>query len=230
MKKLIQLLTVVIISIVISSCNGCRQIPANQTVLNSANYGKSWEKLDPDDIVPTCNMPGCYNLYLSNSPMGGELSSVQRVGKTGESAKVKMLYTYQWEIADHLKFITEAKELRGGGDYTSDAALEGIEGRLIDRNFHDISGPLLENESVRNFNQSAYEEKLNTAINNEMESKYGIRIFAISCVPEFGGQLEGALDDAQALDFYKSIGEEDLGRQILISRASAPKIYVDSKD
>ncbi len=208
-----------------SSCNGCRQIPANQIVLNSDNYGKTWTQLTANQTVPSCNMPGCYNLYLPATTMGGELSSIQRVGKTGESAKVKMLYTYMWEISDPLKFVTEAKELRGGGDYTSDASLEVIESRLIDRHFHDISARLLVDEDVKNFDQALFEGKLTPELNKDMD-KYGISITGVSAVPEFGEQLETALDAAQALEVYKSIGEEELGKQIIIQKAGATNINV----
>lgn len=215
-----------LIAVSLGSCNGCRQVPANQIVLNSDNYGKSWSVVT--GVVPHCNMPGCYNLYLPATTMGGELSSIQRVGKVGASAKVKMLYTYQWEIKDPIKFVTEAKELRGGGDYTSDSSLEFIEARLIDRKFHDMSGPLLESESVRNFDQSLYESRLLPVLNAEMD-KYGIVVTAISCVPEFGEFLETALDAAQALDFYRSVGEEALGREVIKNKAGAPQIVVEQK-
>lgn len=211
------------------SCNGCRQIPANQIVLNSDNYGKDWRQLGKSETVPACNMPGCFNLYLPATTMGGDLSSIQRVGKTGESAKVKMRYVYNWEIVDPILFVTEAKELRGGGDYTSDQALEVIEGRLIDRHFHDISSQLLVNESVLNFDQASYEAKLTPAINEDMKN-YGIKITGIGCVPEFGTQMETALDAAQALEVYKSIGEEQLGKEIIRATAGATKVNVTVED
>lgn len=207
----------------LSSCNGCRQIPANQVVLNSDNYGKNWRELNKNETVPACNLPGCYNLYLPATTMGGELSSTQRVGKTGEAAKVKMLYTYMWEIADPLRFVTEAKELRGGGDYTSDASLEIIESRLIDRHFHDISAKLLVDEDVKSFDQAKFEARLTPELNKDME-QYGVRITAVSVVPEFGEQLETALDAAQALEVYKSIGQEELGKDIIRAKAGATNI------
>ncbi|MFN7325848.1 MAG: SPFH domain-containing protein [Chitinophagales bacterium] len=207
----------------LAACNGCRQIPANQIVLNSDNYGKTWRELNKNETVPACRLPGCYNLYLPATTMGGELGSTQRVGKTGEAAKVKMLYTYMWEIADPLKFVTEAKELRGGGDYTSDASLEIIESRLIDRHFHDISAKLLVDEDVKSFDQARFEARLTPELNKDME-QYGVRITAVSVVPEFGEQLETALDAAQALEVYKSIGEEALGKDIIRAKAGATNL------
>jgi hypothetical protein len=210
--------------LLLASCNGCRQIPANQIVLNSGNYGKTWEVVT--GTVPSCNLPGCYNVYLPATVMVGDVSSIQRVGPTGESARVKMLYTYQWEISEPLSFIKEAKELKNG-DYTTDGSLEFIEGRLVDKHFHDISATLLVHESVRNFDQAAFEKKLITALNEDM-SRFGVRILNISVVPEFGKQLEEALDAASALDFYKSIGEEELGKEIIKQSAGAPKITIQN--
>lgn len=228
MKNFINLFLFSIV-ILASSCNGCRQIPANQIVLNSDNYGKDWRQLSKTETVPACNMPGCFNLYLPATTMGGDLVSKQRVGKTGESATVKMRYSYNWEISDPVLFVTEAKELRGGGDYTSDGALEVIEGRLIDRHFNDISGELLVNESVLKFDQAAYESKLTPAVNEDM-AKYGIKITGVSCVPEFGTQLETALDAASALEVYKSINEEQLGKEIIRATAGATKVQVTVED
>lgn len=207
-----------------SSCNGCQKIPANQIVLNSDNYGKDWRQLSSSETVPVCGMPGCYNVFLPATTMVGDLSSIQRVGKTGESARVKFLYTYQWEIQDPLAFIREAKELKNG-DYTTDGSLEGIENRLVDKHFHDVSAVLLVDESVRNFDQASFEKKLIQAINDDLK-KYGILITAASVVPEFGRFLEDALDAASALDFYKSIGEESLGREIIKQNAGATKVVV----
>lgn len=217
----------IIITIVLlfSSCNGCKKIPANQIVLNSNNYGKDWRQLESTETVPACNMPGCYNVYLPATTMVGGLSSIQRVGKTGESARVKFLYTYQWEIFDALLFIKEAKELKNG-DYTTDGSLEGIENRLVDKMFHDVSAELLIFESVRNFSQADFEKKLITSVNNIL-AKYGVIITAASVVPEFGRFLEDALDAASALDFYKSINEESLGREIIKQNAGAAKINVN---
>lgn len=214
-----------ILSVFMSSCNGCTKIPANQIVLNSENYGKDWRQLSSTETVPRCGMPGCYNVYLPATTMVGDLSSIQRVGPTGNSARVKFLYTYQWEIIEPLLFIKEAKELKNG-DYTTDGSLEGIENRLVDKQFHDVSAELLIHESVRNFDQPAYEKKL-IAATNEVLAKYGIRITGGSAVPEFGRFLEDALDAASALDFYKSIDEEELGREIIKQNAGAAKVNVN---
>lgn len=224
MRHLIKFLFIALL-FTVASCNGCRKIPANQFVLNSDNYGKDWRLLDPNETVPACNMAGCYNVYLPATTMVGDLSSIQRVGKTGESARVKFLYTYQWEISEPLLFIREAKELKDG-DYTTDGSLEGIENRLVDKHFHDISAILLVNESVRNFDQASFEKKLVDAINEDLK-KFGIKITASSVVPEFGRFLEDALDAASALDFYKSIGEENLGREIIKENAGASKVTVN---
>lgn len=224
MKLLINLFFIFVTTFIIS-CNGCRKIPANQFVLNSENYGKEWKLLGADETVPACNMAGCYNVYLPATTMVGDLSSIQRVGKTGESARVKFLFTYQWEIVEPLLFIKEAKELKDG-DYTSDGSLEGIENRLIDKHFHDRAAELLVEESVRNFDQAYFEKKLLVSINDDLK-KYGVAISAASVVPEFGRFLEDALDAATALDFYKSIGEESLGREIIKQNAGASKVIVN---
>lgn len=215
---------ITIVLLLFSSCNGCQKIPANQMVLNSDNYGKEWRQLASTETVPRCNMPGCYNVYLPATTMGGELGSIQRVGETGKSAQVKMLYTYMWEIRDPLAFIKEAKEIRNG-DYTTDGSLEVIESRLIDRHFHEISARLLVNEDVKKFDQAMFESKLAPELNKDME-KYGILITGISVVPQFGEQLETALDAAQALEVYKSIGEEQLGKEIIKEKAGATIINV----
>lgn len=217
---------IIAIALFVASCNGCRQIPANQIVLNSDNYGKTWRVLNPNETVPACSLPGCYNVYLPASVMVGDVTSIQRVGKTGESARVKMLYSYQWEIEDAQKFITEAKELKKGGDYTSDGSLEFIEGRLIDKHFHDISAVLLVEEDVKNFDQAGFEKKFVPAMNDDL-ARFGIKILNISVVPEFGEQLETALDAAQALEVYRSIGEEELGKRIIQEKAGAPVINLN---
>lgn len=223
--KLTFLLTIILL---MSSCNGCRQIPANQYVLNTDDYGKTWNLLKSTQTVPSCNMPGCHNVYLPATVMVGDVTSIQRVGKTGESARVKMLYTYQWEISDPLLFIKEAKELKGG-DYTTDGSLEFIEGRLVDKHFHDISATLLVDEDVKNFDQANFEKKLVPVLNEDL-AKFGIRILNISVVPEFGEQLETALDAAQALEVYKSIGEVELGKDIIKAKAGATTITVKDKE
>ena len=217
----------ILIASLFSSCNGCRQIPANQYVLNSENYGKEWTQLTSKQTVPSCNLPGCYNIYLPATIMVGDVESIQRVGKTGESARVKMLYTYQWQISDPLLFIKEAKELKNG-DYTTDGSLEFIEGRLIDKHFHDISATMLVDEDVKNFDQALFEKKLTPNLNKDL-SQFGIEILNTSVVPVFGEQLETALDAAQALEVYKSIGQLELGKEIIKAKAGASTISTTIK-
>jgi len=214
--------------LLLTSCNGCEKIPANQIVLNTDNYGQSWRVLGKDETVPKCAMAGCYNIKLPATTMTGGLNSIQRIGKPGGSAKVNMLYSYMWEISDPLMFIQEAKELRGGGDYLTDESLEGVENRMLDKVFHDVSAEILDEEDVIHFDPSIFELKLNNQVNENIR-KYGVRITAISVVPEFGEQLETALDAAQALELYKSINQEELGKKIIEAKAGATTINFDKK-
>lgn len=207
------------------SCNGCEKIPANQIVLNTDNYGQSWRILGKNETVPRCHMAGCYNIKLPATTMTGGLNSIQRIGKPGSSAKVNMLYSYMWEISDPLAFIAEAKELRGGGDYLTDESLEGVENRMLDKIFHDISAEILDEEDVIHFDPALFELRLTNAV-NEAARKYGVRITAVSVVPEFGDQLETALDAAQALELYRSIDEAELGKEIIKAKAGATNITI----
>lgn len=209
------------------SCNGCEKIPANQIVLNTDNYGQSWRILGKNETVPQCHMAGCYNIKLPATTMTGGLNSIQRIGKPGGSAKVNMLYSYMWEISDPLAFIAEAKELRGGGDYLTDESLEGVENRMLDKIFHDISAEILDEEDVIHFDPALFELRLTAAV-NESARKYGVRITAVSVVPEFGDQLETALDAAQALELYRSINEEELGKEVIKAKAGATQINIGS--
>lgn len=221
--KIIQILFFVCIAVVLSNCNGCQKIPANKYVLNSQDYGKTWHQLNGNETVPQCNLPGCYNVYLPATVMVGDMSSIQRIGAVGQSAKAKFFITYQWEIADPNLFIREAKELKDG-DYTSDGSLEFIEGRLVDKHFHDIMGPILQKEpSVKDFDAAAFEKSFLPIINEDMKN-FGIRILNCSFVVEFGPQLETAIDVAQALEFYESIGEKELGRDVIKNQAGATKV------
>jgi len=219
-----------VILFVVSSCNGCKQIPANQFVLNSDDYGKTWRQLGPNETVPACRAMGCYNIYLPGSTMTGDLRSKQRIGAPGKGAIAKFLITYQWEIYDPLLFIKEAKELRKSGDYTSDSSLEVIEARLIDKHFHDLMGPLLTQETnVKDFDAGVFEKKFNPILNEDL-AKFGIKAFGLSFVVEFGPQLETAIDVAQALEFYEAIGELPLGREVIQRQAGATKVNVTVED
>lgn len=210
----------------LSSCNGCQKVPANKFVLNSENYGKNWRTLGPDETVPKCRMAGCYNVFLPATVMVGDLSSIQRIGAAGKSAKAKFFITYQWEISDPLLFVKEAKELKDG-DYTNDGSLEFIEGRLVDKHFHDLMGPILTKEpSVKDFDAVIFERIFLSIINEDLK-KFGINILNTSFVVEFGPQLETAIDVAQALEFYESIGEKELGRDVITQQAGATKVNVE---
>lgn len=228
MKNFINLILFSIV-ILASSCNGCQKIPANKYVLNSDNYGKEWRQLGSTETVPRCNMPGCYNVYLPATVMVGELGSTQRIGAPGKSAKAKFLITYQWEISDPLSFIKEAKELKDG-DYSTDGSLEFIEGRLVDKHFHDILGPRLAQETnVKDFDAVTFEKTFLPIINEDL-NKFGIKILNLSFVVEFGPQLETAIDVAQALEFYESINEKELGREVIRQQAGATKVQVTVED
>ena len=219
-----------VILFVVSSCNGCKQIPANQVVLNSDDYGKTWRQLRNNETVPACRTMGCYNVYLPASTMTGELTTKQRIGAPGKGAIAYFKVTYLWEISDFLLFMTEAKELKKGGDYTSDSSLEIIESRLIDRHIVTAMGPVLAKEqNVKDFDAGVFGTNFEPVINKDLD-KYGIKITGTLFVAEYGPQLEMAIDAAQALEMYDAIGEPALGRELMKAQAGATKVNVTVED
>lgn len=229
MKFLTNILLSVIL-LVVSSCNGCKQIPANQVVLTTNDYGKTWRQLASTETVPAYATNSGRNVYLPLSTMTGELKTKQRIGAPGKGAIAYFKVTYLWEISDFLLFMTEAKELAKGGDYTSDSSLEGIESRLIDRHIVTAMGPVLAKEpNVKDFDAGVFGTNFEPVINEDL-SKYGIKITGSLFVAEYGAQLEMAIDAAQALEMYDAIGEPALGRELMKAQAGATKVNVTVED
>lgn len=229
--KIIQTLAIAAISLMFIS--GCNYAKSNQKVLISEDCGMSWKEVSAGDAVPKGTMNRCFmKIVIPNFPMQGEASFVTNLA---ERVRVISHIDYDYSISNGLKFIREAKSLgTANADADSDAALnneafEGAENRVIDKRIRDVAKAMFLKEDIIELDQAELENKLSEQCNKILEP-YGIVLNFITLTFDTDAQTRQAIDVATAMKIYKSKDLEELGKQVIIARAGANQITVESGD
>jgi hypothetical protein len=155
--------------------------------------------------------------------------------KTNFANKVKtnIDMDYEYEIIDPVKFITEAPYLAKtnseGDDISSNnSRFESAENSIIDKRIKDIARDLLLNIDIVEFDQSEFEDTLQTQVNNALSDR-GVRINYLSFVPTPSEQTEQAIDVATAMKIYESKNLQEVGKQVIANKAGATRVEMNVK-
>ena len=225
-----QILFVLGVASMLLTLQSCDKSQANVRTLISNDCGVTWEIIPAGQTIPK-RLTACeLKTTIPGAPMTGESHF-----KTNFANKVKtnIDMDYEYEIIDPVKFITEAPYLaksNSDGDEVSmdNSRFESAENSIIDKRIKDIARDLLLNIDIVEFDQSEFEDTLQTQVNKAL-SERGVHINFLSFVPTPSEQTEQAIDVATAMKIYESKGLVEIGKQVIANKAGAAKIEMNVK-
>lgn len=225
-----QILFVLGVASMLLTLQSCEKSQANVRTLISNDCGVTWEIIPAGQTIPK-RLTACeLKTTIPGAPMTGESHF-----KTNFANKVKtnIDMDYEYEIIDPVKFITEApylaKSNSDADDVSSDPSrFESAENSIIDKRIKDIARDLLLNIDIVEFDQSEFEDTLQTQVNKALSDR-GVHINYLSFVPTPSEQTEQAIDVATAMKIYESKGLMEIGKQVIANKAGAAKIEMNVK-
>ena len=222
MKKI---LSVLAISLTLLTFQSCERSQANVRTLISNDCGVTWELIPAGQTIPKRMLACELKTTIPGSPMTGESHF-----KTNFANKVKtnIDMDYEYEIIDPVKFITEAPYLAKTNSESDEVSadnsrFESAENSIIDKRIKDIARELLLDIDIVEFDQSEFEDTLQTQVNKSLASR-GVRINYLSFVPTPSEQTEQAIDVATAMKIYESKGLQEVGKQVIANKAGATRV------
>jgi hypothetical protein len=222
MKKI---LSVLAISLTLLTFQSCERSQANVRTLISNDCGVTWELIPAGQTIPKRMLACELKTTIPGSPMTGESHF-----KTNFANKVKtnIDMDYEYEIIDPVKFITEAPYLAKTNSESDEVSadnsrFESAENSIIDKRIKDIARELLLDIDIVEFDQSEFEDTLQTQVNKSLATR-GVRINYLSFVPTPSEQTEQAIDVATAMKIYESKGLQEVGRQVIANKAGATRV------
>ena len=225
-----QILFVLGVASMLLTLQSCEKSQANVRTLISNDCGVTWEIIPAGQTIPK-RLTACeLKTTIPGAPMTGESHF-----KTNFANKVKtnIDMDYEYEIIDPVKFITEAPYLAKSNSDADEVSMdnsrfESAENSIIDKRIKDIARDLLLNIDIVEFDQSEFEDTLQTQVNKAL-SERGVHINFLSFVPTPSEQTEQAIDVATAMKIYESKGLVEIGKQVIANKAGAAKIEMNVK-
>jgi hypothetical protein len=212
------------------SLQSCDKSQANVRTLISNDCGVTWEIIPAGQTIPKRFTACELKTTIPGAPMTGESHF-----KTNFANKVKtnIDMDYEYEIIDPVKFITEAPYLAKSNSDADEISMdnsrfESAENSIIDKRIKDIARDLLLNIDIVEFDQSEFEDTLQTQVNKALSDR-GVHINFLSFVPTPSEQTEQAIDVATAMKIYESKGLMEIGKQVIANKAGAAKIEMNVK-
>jgi hypothetical protein len=210
----------------------CNYAKSNQQVVISDDCGMSWKKINAGDAVPTGGVNACYmKVVIPNYPMQGESKFVSNLK---DRVRASVHIDYDYSIVDPLAFIKQAKYLgkanssADSGEALDNSAFEGAENMVIDKRIKDVAKDIFIKEDIVELDQSEIENHL-LAESNKILEELGVHLNFITLTFDLDDQTRQAIDVSTAMKIYESKGLQDVGKQVMVQRAGAPKIIVENK-
>ncbi|MVZ67379.1 hypothetical protein GQF61_16110 [Sphingobacterium sp. DK4209] len=227
-NKSLLILTLAGAALVAQSCNYAK---SNQQVVVSSDCGMTWKKIEAGDAVPKAGLNMCYmKVVIPNFPMQGEARFISNLK---DKVRANIHIDYDYSITDALSFIKQAKFLgKANVDADNEDALgksfEMAENMVIDKRIKDVAKRIFVDEDIVELDQSDIENHLLEESNRELE-KLGVKLNFITLAFDLDEQTRQAIDVSTAMKIYESKGLQELGKAVMIQRAGASKINVETQ-
>ncbi|GAB2939980.1 hypothetical protein GCM10027048_00250 [Hymenobacter coalescens] len=210
---------------------GCSYAKSNQQVLVSTDCGMNWERVEAGKAVPKGTMNPCYmKVVIPNYPMQGNSRFITNLK---DRVRASVHIDYDYTIVEPLSFIRQAKYLgKANADPDSPdalpaAAFEGAENMVIDKRIRDVSKALFLAEDIVELDQAELENHLLLQSNKVLEP-LGVHLNFITLTFDLDEQTRQAIDVSTAMKIYESKGLTEVGKQVMVQRAGAPRIVVEN--
>lgn len=215
---------------------GCNRAPNNVSTLQTTDCGVNWRLIPVGSTIPRNTLSVCsYNTTLPNYPMQG---NAEFLTQFKNNVLVKVRIDYDYEITDPVLYIKNAKFLgkmresvEDGGEANASSNgrsnYETAENVVIDVRLRELTSSATVQEDIVTHNPSAFEVKLLEEANAQM-SKRGVTFNSMTYITMPEDQTRMAIDAATAMAVYEDKGMSELGRQLVIARASATRVNVNT--
>lgn len=222
-------LVIALLAVVLESCQYAK---SNQQVVVSEDCGMNWKKINAGDAVPRAGMNMCYmKVVMPNYPMQGDSRFISNLK---DKVRAAVHIDYDYSITEPLAFIKQAKYLgKANANADDDGALdpkafEGAENMVIDKRIRDVAKSLFILEDIVELDQAELENTLLLESNKVLEP-LGVHLNFITLTFDLDEQTRQAIDVSTAMKIYQSKGIIEVGKDVMINRAGAPKITVEVK-
>ncbi|HEX8358423.1 MAG TPA: hypothetical protein VF610_13460 [Segetibacter sp.] len=210
----------------------CNYAKSNQQVVVSDDCGMTWKRINAGDAVPKGMANPCYmKVVMPNYPMQGDSKFISNLK---DRVRASIHIDYDYSITDPLSFIKQAKYLgKANTDADSDGALassafEGAENMVIDKRIKDVSKAMFLKEDIVELDQAEIENSLLISANVVLEP-LGVHLNFITLTFDLDEQTRQAIDISTAMKIYESRNLQEVGKQVMVSRAGATKVIVENK-
>lgn len=208
---------------------GCDRAISNMQTLVSDDCGVTWKAIRAGGAVPARVGVCALKVTIPNYPMTGDATFRTAFANR---VLVNVSVGYEYTITDAIKFLSEARYLgrqNSAGDDSANSAgnYESAENTIIDRRIRETTSSLLLSQDIVDFDQGRFEDALLARL-NEVLSDRGVELASIAFVVTPDEQTRQAMDAASARRVYASIGITPLGDQLMIARAGAPRVTVNT--
>lgn len=232
-----KLFSAVLMAALVLLVSACNRAPNNVITMQTTDCGRNWTVVDVGEKIPKNTMNVCgYNIQLPNYPMQGG-SEFRTQFK--DNVLVKVQITYDYQIVDGRRYLNYAKFLgkmredtTGGEEANSEngtSQYETAENVVIDNRMRELVTEATKDDDIVMFNPSNFETELFREA-NEVLNERGVQLNSMTFVTLPEDQTRMAIDAATAMAVYRSKGMEQLGYQLVVARAGATQVSVNSTD
>lgn len=215
----------------------CNRAPSNVITMQTSDCGRSWRTIGVGETIPKQPLTVCgYNITLPNHPMQG---NTEFLTQFKDNVLVKVLISYDYTIVDGNRYLSFAKflgrmrtDVSGGEEANADnngtSKYESAENVVIDNRIREQVTSDTPVEDIVTFNPTKFEAVLYKKANEIMEER-GVQLSNMTFVVMPEDQTRMAIDAATAMAVYESKGMAVLGRELVIARAGASQVTVQTK-
>lgn len=227
MKRLVSFsIIIIIVAILFGSCR--TTVNPNEWVVSTATCWNTFTVTKAGQPIPRL-LSACDRLVILPAT---EMSAEFKVETKFQNRVAGLVsVAYQWKIVDPVLFIQSAKSVTSSSvtdDYKIDpSALEALENGVVDKIVMDILREYTP-QLPAGTDELQIEKDLNS-LTKPTTTERGIEFSNTSINVTFSEQTEEALDVMSALQFYRQNGEEELGRDVIRNKASAPTIIFEKQ-
>lgn len=209
----------------------CDRAPSNVKTMQTTDCGVTWNLIKPGERIPSTAANRCgYNTVLPDYPMQGDTEFLSQFSEV----LVRVRISYDYEIKDGVKFLKVAKFLgKQAGTAESAAAstkmsqFETAENVVIDVVLRElVTNETLKKDIVK-FNPSEFETWLYKEANRVLAER-GVELNSMTFVTIPEDQTRMAIDAATAMQVYRSKNMEELGTKLVIARAGATQVRINT--
>lgn len=209
---------------------GCKSmVNPNEWVVSTSTCWNTMTVSKAGDYVPRVYTTCDRIVILPATYMAADL---QVESKFAARVAGQINLTYQWQIVDPIKFIYNAKSITSAP--TSDDkkidpnALEALENSTVDKMLIDLIREYTPQREA-GIDELKIEQDLYDLCKNKFKDR-GVEFASLSINVNYSPQTEEALDVISALKFYELNGEKELGRAIIVAKAGANNISLNTNN